>query len=235
MTTIRQRVKSLEQRLETGVKKFVQDARANRHEVRQDLRQGWVAEARRDLRDGLVNGAAETIGLAELVGLRYRVKSYSSPVTSSLARGSRIDKPKGYENLKADGFKSIVDLTLEGTKDAKLAPAAGLKTFNVKILDNAAPTNAQMKQFLDFVTNPANQPVYIHCEAGKGRTGVAAAVYRMAVAQPPDTKGWSSEKAIAEAKTFGLSLPYQVEFLKQFRRDLDAGKVRGYPVVQETP
>ena len=49
-----------------------------------------------------------------------------------------------------------------------------------------------MKDFLDFATNPKNSPCYVHCEAGKGRTGVASACYRMAV------EGWPPEKAIAE-------------------------------------
>lgn len=94
----------------------------------------------------------------------------------------------------------------------------------MKILDNSAPTQAQVKQFLDFATNPKNSPCYVHCQAGKGRTGVAVASYRMAV------EGWPPEKAIAEAKKFGCALPDQLDFLKQFGADLAAGKIAGYPL-----
>jgi hypothetical protein len=173
--------------------------------------------------DGFKDVAAESVGVAELAGLRYPVTQYQSKVDDGLTRGSRIDDPQGYANLKAQGFKGIVDLTLEGTKDAQLAPAAGLKTLNVQILDNSAPTTAQMTQFLDFATNPANQPCYVHCEAGKGRTGVATAVYRMAV------DGYTPDQAIAEGKKFGLALPNQIQFLQQFGADLAAGKIEGYP------
>jgi protein tyrosine/serine phosphatase len=144
-------------------------------------------------------------------------------MSEGLTRGSRIDDPKGYDNLVKQGFKGIVDLTLEGTNDAKGGKKAGLNTLNVKILDNSAPTQKQMVDFLNFATNPKNSPCYVHCEAGKGRTGVASAVYRMAV------EGWPPEKALAEAAKYGMKLPDQVEFVQQFGKDLAAGKFPGYP------
>jgi hypothetical protein len=171
----------------------------------------------------IAGGLASTVGLLELAGVRYPVSSYSAKVSDTLTRGSRIDKPEGYASLKAQGFKGIVDLTAEGTGDAKNAPAAGLNTLNVKIIDNSSPNNAQMKQFLDFATNPANQPAYVHCEAGKGRTGVAVACYRMAV------QGWSADQAIADGNKLGLALPNQIDFIREFSADLKAGKIDGYP------
>ena len=144
-------------------------------------------------------------------------------MSPGLVRGSRIEDPKGYDKLKQQGIKSLVDLTLEGTKDLKEGKAAGLNVLNVPILDNNAPTTQQMKDMLDFVTAPKNQPAYLHCQAGKGRTGVAVACYRMAV------ENWPPEKAVAEAKAFGLKLPDQIDFVMQFGADLAAGKIAGYP------
>ena len=209
---------------ETGVKKFGSDAKSEVKQLETDAKKGWSANSAGkvmgDLKDMFSDLGAETVGLAELAGLRYPVTNYQSKVSDTLTRGSRIDTEQGYANLKAQGFEGIVDLTLE---DAQLAPKAGLNTLNVKILDNSAPTEAQMKQFLDFATNPTNQPTYVHCEAGKGRTGVATAAYRMAV------QGWPPDQAIAEAKKFGLALPSQIEFLQKFGTDLAAGKIAGYP------
>jgi hypothetical protein len=215
-------------RIGAGLKKFGSDVKADVKELAKDVTpKGWKAgggkELVKDLKNAGATFGAETVGVAELVGLRYPVSKYEFKVSDGLTRGSRIDDPKGYDSLVKQGFKGIVDLTLEGTNDAKGGKAAGLNTLNVKILDNSAPTQKQVKDFLDFATNPKNSPCYVHCEAGKGRTGVAVAAYRMAV------EGWPPEKAIAEAAKFGCKLPDQVDFLKQFGADLAKGKISGYP------
>lgn len=215
-------------RIKAGLEDFKNDVKADAKELATDLKNGWSPSNRKELVKDLKNAAstfgAESIGVAELAGLRYPVSKYEFKVSAGLTRGSRIDDPKGHEKLKQQGFKGIVDLTLEGTNDAQAGKAAGLNTLNVKILDNSAPTQKQVKQFLDFATDPKNSPCYVHCQAGKGRTGVAVASYRMAV------EGWPPEKAIAEAKKFGCSLPDQLDFLQQFGADLAAGKIAGYPV-----
>ncbi len=218
-------LKNIENKVEAGLKKMGKEIKTEAGQVAADVKKGWGAAggAVKKVADGFANAAAESIGVAELAGLRYPVSSYESKVDANLTRGSRIDSQAGYDSLKQQGFKGIVDLTIEGTNDEKYAAKAGLNPLNVKILDNSAPTQKQMKQFLDFATNPKNQPCYVHCEAGKGRTGVATAVYRMAV------DGWPPEKAIAEAKQFGLALPNQTQFLEQFGKDLAAGKISGYP------
>ena len=80
-----------------------------------------------------------------------------------------------------------------------------------------------MVTYLNFVTNPANQPVYVHCEQGIGRTGIAVAVYRMAV------EGWKPQRALDEANAHGLQIPVQQAFILKFGADLAAGKIPGYP------
>ena len=210
--------------LSAGLRKFGNDVKADVKAVAADVKKGGWSALGKDLKNAGATLGAESIGVAELVGLRYPVSKYEFKMSEGLTRGSRIDDPKGYESLKKQGFKGIVDLTLEGTNDAKGGKAAGLNTLNVKILDNSAPTQDQMKQFLDFATNPKNSPCYVHCEAGKGRTGVASACYRMAV------EGWPPEKAIAEGKKYGCTLPDQVDFLQKFGADLAKGKIAGYPL-----
>lgn len=159
----------------------------------------------------VVEIGAKLIGVVEAcTPLRYPGHAVRGARFEALTRGSRLEA-EAYAALSARGFKSVVDLTLEGTRDAELAPAAGLSTLNVPILDNDVPTMDQMQTFLDFVTAAANSPAYVHCEAGKGRTGVAVAVYRMAVDH------WSAAEALAEAREYGLSLPEQVEFIDKLR------------------
>jgi protein tyrosine/serine phosphatase len=54
----------------------------------------------------------------------------------------------------------------------------------------------------------------VHCEAGKGRTGTAVACYRIAV------DGWTAERAIAEGRTFGLTLVNQINFIEKFAQTI---------------
>ena len=166
-------------------------------------------------------GGAEAIGYAELIGFRYPVKAYHFKVSDTLTRGSRLDA-QGLKDIAAQGFKGVVNLCRE-YDDSDKVRAAGLVPLHLQILDNTAPGEDQMKQFLDFAQDAAHQQCYVHCEAGKGRTGVAVACYRMAV------QGWSIDDALADGKKFGLQLENQIEFLQRFFLDLHDGKIAGYP------
>ena len=173
------------------------------------------------LRDDAFDGAAEAVGYAELLGFRYPVTAYHFQVSPTLMRGSRLDEA-GLKDIKARGYKGVTNLCRE-YDDSALVKSVGLNALHLAILDNTAPTEAQMKQFLDFANDPANQPSYVHCEAGKGRTGVAVASYRMGI------QGWTFDDALADAKKFGLALPSQIKFLQQLYKDLQDGKLQPYP------
>ena len=49
------------------------------------------------------------------------------------------------------------------------------------------------------MSDPLNQPVYVHCALGQDRTGVVVAAYRM------DVDGWSFEDAEKEMQSFGFN------------------------------
>lgn len=161
---------------------------------------------------------AEAIGVAELGGLHYRVKDYIAQVDAGLYRGDRVDDA-GMAELAQMGIKAIVNLCRENNDDAPRAARLGLAALHVPILDNSAPSIAQMWQFINFAK--ANPPCYVHCEAGKGRTGTAVACYRIAV------DGWTADRAIAEGQTFGLSLINQIEFVRQFAMSIGVAASSG--------
>ena len=105
--------------------------------------------------------------------------------------------------LKKNGWKSVVDLRVDGEykeigDDRRLAGFKNLK-FNflsLPIKDGGVPTVKQAQQFLQFVTDPKNQPVEIHCRGGYGRTGTLVALYRYVV------DGWTMDQAIAESRLY---------------------------------
>ena len=166
------------------------------------------------LEDGVVSAGqhlevlgGEAVGLAELAGLRYPVTPYHAQVDGGLYRGSRLDDA-GMAALEQMGIVGVVNLCLENNDDAARAARYGLQALHVPILDNSAPTIAQMNQFIAFAR--ANPPTYVHCEAGKGRTGTAVACYRIAV------DGWTAERAIDEGRGYGLTLINQIAFIREF-------------------
>src|SRR5260370_20588910 len=155
--------------------------------------------------DQVKNDAGEAVGYAELAGFRYPVKEYQFKVTDTLTRGSRLDEA-GLADLKKRGFKGVVNLCKE-YDDSDKVKAAGLIPLHLPILDNTAPPEAMMKQFLDFTNDPANQPTYVHCEAGMCRTGGSLACCRMGM------QGWTADQAVEDGKKFGLQLESQITFL----------------------
>lgn len=182
-----------------------------------------VRKGMENVKDDFLNAGGAAIGYAEMAGLKYPVKQYSFQLSSGLTRGSRVDEA-GMAKLKAQGFKGIVNLCAENNMDAGPAAKNGINALHIPIIDNTPPTDAEVKQFLDFATNPKNQPCYVHCEAGVGRTGVMSACYRMAV------QGWSPGQALAEAKNFGCAMPDQQQFILNFGKELQEGKIAGYPL-----
>jgi len=102
-----------------------------------------------------------------------------------------------YADLASLGVKTVIDLTRDGRDDEPgLVEQAGMKFFRIPLTTTDRPSDDAVAQFLSIVTNPANQPVYVHCQGGRHRTGAMTALYRMTV------DGWTSDKAYAEMKQF---------------------------------
>ena len=57
---------------------------------------------------------------------------------------------------------------------------------------------AQVEKFLEIMEDSSNQPVLVHCAAGKERSGVMVAAYRIR------KNGWSLTEALQEMETFGF-------------------------------
>ena len=102
-----------------------------------------------------------------------------------------------YPDLAALGVKTVIDLTRDGRDDEKgLVEAAGMKFVRIPLTTTEAPAEMAITQFLALVTDPANQPVYVHCQGGRHRTGTMTAIYRMT------QEGWTPARAYDEMKQY---------------------------------
>ncbi len=104
-----------------------------------------------------------------------------------------------YADLATLGVRTVIDLTKDGRDDEPgFVTRAGMKFFRIPMTTGDRPATEAVTQFLKIVNDPANQPVYVHCQGGRHRTGVMTAVYRMT------QDGWTSDRAYAEMKLFNF-------------------------------
>jgi protein tyrosine/serine phosphatase len=64
----------------------------------------------------------------------------------------------------------------------------GVRVERIAVPLGGWPTSEQVKQFLDLVQKPENQPVLVHCAQGMRRTGMMAAAYQQSVLKMDDAK-----------------------------------------------
>lgn len=80
-------------------------------------------------------------------------------------------------------------------EEERFCGAYGLKLVSIPMA-NPDQVRGSLGALLEVMSDPANHPVFVHCEAGSARVGAAVAAYRIAV------QGWSLQDALAEAKRY---------------------------------
>ena len=135
-------------------------------------------------------------------------------VSDVLYRGAQPNR-EGFTLLRAIGVKTVVDLRGEVHQDD--LEGLGLKYVHIPS-DVFHPRQSQMIEFLRVVNDPANQPVFVHCQRGADRTGCYVGVYRIV------EQGWTARDAEAELPRFHFN-PFFGD-VPAFLRGLDAEKMR---------
>ena len=115
-------------------------------------------------------------------------------VSPVLSRGAQPTR-EGFGQLREQGIRTVVALRWEHSDDAALA-GLGLNSYRLRA-KQWHPENEDVVRAMKVILTPEYQPVFVHCQAGKDRTGLVVAVYRILV------DGWSVSDAIAERTTFG--------------------------------
>lgn len=111
--------------------------------------------------------------------------------------------PSAVGEIKKMGFVSIINLRQPTEQGADIegetaaARTAGIKFFNIPF-NNAMMDPAVVDRFLSTITQPGNQPAFIHCASGNRAAGMWF-VKRVLVDK------WDVDKAGAEAAGLGLT------------------------------
>ncbi len=108
----------------------------------------------------------------------------------------------GVKKIKALGVGTIIDLRAPSqpvSDQARIARALGMTTINLP-MSSKAPTDEQVKTFLDAVQkakdDPASGKAFVHCAHGSDRTGCLVGVWRVV------KDGWSYDDTYKEMRKY---------------------------------
>jgi len=120
-------------------------------------------------------------------------------------------------HLKRSGFASVINLRRAEEEGADVQASRersaelGLRYVHIPLVTDA-PDPARVEEFLAAVTDPLNQPAFIHCVSAN-RVGALWYVKRVVL------DGWNEEKAMEEATSIGLRTPGLKEFVVEYARN----------------
>jgi protein tyrosine/serine phosphatase len=125
---------------------------------------------------------------------------------------------EGMALLKEMGIRTVVNLR-SFHSDRDEIGETGLAYEHI-YMKTWHPEDEEVVRFLQIVTDPARQPVLVHCQHGADRTGTMCALYRVAV------QGWSKEEAVAEMTEGPFGFHGIHANLVAYVRDLDVEAIK---------
>jgi tyrosine-protein phosphatase SIW14 len=135
-------------------------------------------------------------------------------VSDGIFRGGRPTEA-GIDWLATQHVK--VDLDLENDSDTITAEQGFAAQAGIQFISNpmgtlSAPSDEQMQEILQTITNPENQPIFVHCHDGQNRTGLSIALLRVF------DQGWTPQAAYNEMMSYGFSIGGHWALLPYFER-----------------
>jgi uncharacterized protein (TIGR01244 family) len=159
-------------------------------------------------RSFVVSAVLTAIALAP-AAVRAQVTKESVPGITNFSKiGTTIacagaTTPEAIAEVKKLGYAAVINLRQASEPGANVeqataaAKAAGIKYVHLPF-NAASPDPAIVEGFLKAVTDPANQPVFVHC-ASANRAAALWMIKRMNV------DGWDADRAGTEAAALGLT------------------------------
>jgi len=125
-------------------------------------------------------------------------------VSPHLFRGGQ-PTAHGLTELQAMGVKTIISLRHNRSQvlwEQKEVESLGIKFKRIPLDGLHQLSQANIKEFFKIVQDPANQPVFVHCQWGLDRTGALVGIYRQEV------QNWSAKDAYNEMVDLGFETKY---------------------------
>ncbi len=120
-------------------------------------------------------------------------------VTPGIWRSAKLN-PESLKRMKTYGLKTIINLLsndeCEPWED-KVAKQMGIQVYHFPLLGSKVAPSKTVDAVLSILEDPARQPVLVHCAAGKDRSGMIIAAYRIAHTD------WSFRNIFQEMMMYG--------------------------------
>ena len=137
-------------------------------------------------------------------------------VSETLYRGGQ-PTDDGYRELRRVGVKTVLSLRAVSWDQSEVNDQ-GLEYTHISCKPYH-PEDEDVVEFLQIVTDPSRQPVFVHCRHGVDRTGMMVAAYRIVV------EGWTRQRAILEMRTMGPSGAY-VDDIETYLNHFDPAAIK---------
>jgi protein tyrosine phosphatase (PTP) superfamily phosphohydrolase (DUF442 family) len=121
-----------------------------------------------------------------------------------LIRGGQPTRSSLQRLQETYGIKTVVNLRGENPEKAwfleerRAVEEIEARWVHIRLSGREAPSQESVEAFFRLVEEPANWPIFLHCESGVHRTGVMTALYRM------QFQGWPPDEALAEMERRGF-------------------------------
>ncbi len=126
-----------------------------------------------------------------------RIKNFGR-INENYYRGGQPEAVD-FADLKKLGIKTVINLRNDASgKEPDRVKTAGMTYFQIPLTGSRPATAEQTEYFLSIVNDPDNWPVFVHCAAGRHRTGEMTAIYRIT------HDSWTADQAYIEMKKYGF-------------------------------
>ena len=136
-------------------------------------------------------------------------------VSPTLLRGAQ-PTAAGFAELEQMGVHTV--LSLRGFHSDDIPKDVALQSEHISF-KAWHPEDEDVVRFLRIVNDPAQQPVFVHCQWGADRTGMMCAIYRIAC------NGWTKDEALAEMTRGGFGFHPEWTNLIEYVRKLDIDRI----------
>lgn len=144
-----------------------------------------------------------------------RIKNFGQ-MDERFYRGAEPKRFEDFENLKALGIDTVIDLQAEfEPEEREWVESLGMRYVSIPMIAKKYPRPEHVAEFLRVVDDPATGKFFVHCAGGRHRTGAMGAVYRY------EKYGWDFERVYREMKKFDFYTRWGHGSFKDFVRDYE--------------